>query len=255
MRCASFSARQFRVCYRLWFLAVIALVLTVGMQEAVARQMEWKAAVLIRGNYITSSKLFNNPDAPTTDLRNDCTPVDGMMGGGIEVRYPLEDVGLYVALSVDLHSKQSQENLRTAFGGTVRRLPVTEGLRFIPVELGAYTFIPLGSETMLLSMGGGIGLYYAARTLTVAGVATAISNSPYSVGIHVGLGFEYKIFNDIYAECGMKFRDPEIVSESRFTSDHVDYEGSRVTFPQDPMKTKINIDGMNFSLGLVFRLE
>ncbi|MGB2869263.1 MAG: hypothetical protein WBD36_12485 [Bacteroidota bacterium] len=255
MRRAGPIARQSKIDRHLWCVAACALALAANVQQVVARQMEWKAAVLIRGNYITSSKLFNNPDAPTTDLRNDYTPIDGMTGGGIEVRYPLEDVNLYLALSVDLNSKQSQENLRTSFGGTVRRLPVTEGLRFIPVELSANTFIPLGSESMMLSMGGGIGMYYAARTLTVAGVATNVSNNPYSVGIHVGLGFEYKIFTDIFAAFGMKFRDPEIISESRFTQDYVDYEGSRVTFPQDPMKTKINIDGMSLSLGFVFRLE
>ena len=239
---------------RCLFTAVCMLAL-VGVQQTFGRQMEWKAALLVRGNYITSSKLFNNPDAPTADLRNDYTPVDGMMGGGIEVRYPLEDVNLYLALSVDVNSKRSQENLRTSFGGTIRRLPVTEGLRFIPIELSANTYIPLGSETIMFSMGGGVGMYYAARTLTVAGVATNISNNPLSLGIHVGLGVEYKIFSDVFAACGMKFRDPEIISESRFTQDYVDYDGSRVTFPQDPMKTKINIDGMSLSLGLVFRLE
>ncbi|MBI4428513.1 MAG: hypothetical protein HY562_05285 [Ignavibacteriales bacterium] len=232
-------------------LAFIVLIFIALFQIVEGRQFDWTSSFVIRANYITSSKLFFNPDAATNDLRSQYITVDDMVGAGLEWRWRIEDANILVVVSADYISKSRDESQLLAIGGSLRRLPVTEGVRFIPLELGINTYIPIGSENMRLTMGGGFGAYYAIRTLEVAGVGIRIGNTPIGYGIHVGTGVEYKVNSILSLRMEMKFRDPEIVNEISFEQESTDYGGSVIVFPQNAFRTKIQVDGLSLSLGLM----
>jgi len=232
-------------------LPIFILLALFAAPSSLAQQYDWSYAFVLRTSYTSSSEIFLNPNSSDPDLRGESSSIGGILGGGAEARMLLPDLSIFLALSVEYNSKESNENLLTAFGGSLQQLPVTEGLRFIPVELTANAYIPLNSETIQVTMGGGLGVYYAARVLRVAGVDAPVVNQPVTAGITVGVGVEYKIWPGVSVEGRMKFRDPEIINDNQFTQDHVDYGGSHVSFPSTPLETKIDVDGMNFMLGMV----
>jgi hypothetical protein len=135
-----------------------------------------------------------------------------------------------------------------------RALPVKEGLRLIPIELGALIFVPLGSDQVRLTMGGGLGAYIGERYLTIAGVEATQQNKPVSYGIHVEMSFDYRITPKLFARADMRFRDPEFTTESRFSQQATQYGGVLILLPRDPFRARINVNGMNFGVGLGFEL-
>jgi hypothetical protein len=214
---------------------------------------EKNVAAILRGTYTTTSKTFFNPDAAAEEQRSQYVQLDGIIGGGIELRYRFPGENVFLTLSVDDLSKV-QERLQLVAFAPSRRLPVTEGVRLIPVELGLHTFIPLGSETMRLSMGGGIGAYFGERVLRVAGVDAETRNRPMHIGIHIASGFEYLLLSGVWVRGDMKFRDPELRTVSRFTQEQTQYESVLIVFPQNEFSSRINVNGMAFSLGVVVEL-
>jgi hypothetical protein len=206
----------------------------------------------LRGGYTTTSKIFYNPDSPSPDLRGQYTGIDNIYAPGFEVRWMIPGYPIAVSLAAEYISRVNEEIQLVGFVNPPRALPVKDGLRLIPVELGGLTFIPLGSDKVRLTMGGGIGMYLGRRSLTIAGVEATQQNQPISYGIHVEASFDYRITPQFYARLDMRFRDPEYTTESRFQQEATQYGGVLVLLPRDPFRAKINVNGLNFGLGLGF---
>ncbi len=205
---------------------------------------------ILRGNYTTSSKIFFSPDAPTAEQRAQFVQLEGIAGGGLELRYHWPGESFFFSLSVDYLSKSHEQMQEVAFAPLLR-VPLTEGFHLIPVELGLHTFIPLGSENMRLSMGGGIGAYYGGRILRVAGVDAAMQNKPVKIGIHIASGFEYQVLPGIWVRGDMRFRDPELRTVNHFSEERTLYNDAEILFPRGNLTSRIDVNGMTFSLGMV----
>jgi hypothetical protein len=230
-------------------IASIAAVLMLLVQRP-AEAQDHSFSLTLRGGYTTTSKIFSNPDAVSPDLRGQYTGIDNIYAPGVELRWMIPGHPVAIALTAEYISK-SQENIQlVGFLNPPRALPVKEGLRLIPVEIGALIFVPLGSEKVRLTMGGGFGMYTGQRTLTIAGVEASQQNKPFSYGIHVETSFDYRITESIFARLDMRFRDPEFTTESRFVQEATQYGGVLVLLPRTPFRAKINMNGMNFGLGV-----
>jgi len=223
-------------------------------RDSVAQSGDQSLSVALRGSYTTSSKVFYNPESPSPDIRSRYLALDNIYGGGLEIRFQDFADNYFIALSVELLSRFEDGRQVIAFGNPPRSLPISEGYRLVPIELGANMFIPLGSQRLRLAMGGGLGAYYARRIFAVANVDAQQVNNPVSFGIHVESSFDYRVLDGLAVRAEMRFRDPEVTTESKFQETKVDYDGSLVTFPQDAFKTKININGLSFSIGLAVDL-
>lgn len=246
----NFSAnRRWGNRFALHVLAVLAFVPIASSLHASDKNL----SLILRGTYTTSSRIFVNPDASTEEQRAQFSQLDGITGGGIELRYRWPGEQFFFTLSVDLLSQVQQRNQFLSFSPS-RRLPVTEGLRLVPVEFGMYTYIPIGSESMRFSMGGGIGLYTGERILRVADVEAAMQNNPVRFGIHVSSGVEYRVLSGVWLRGEMKFRDPEFQAVSRFAQERTVFEGTVVTFPQNEFSSRVNVNGMAFSVGVAVEL-
>jgi hypothetical protein len=187
-------------------------------------------------------------------LRGQYTGIDNIYAPGAELRWMIPGYPIAISLSVDYISK-SQENVQlVGFLNPPRALPIKEGVRLIPVEIGALIFVPLGHEKVRLAMGGGLGWYTGHRTLTIAGVEASQQNKPSSYGIHVETSFDYRITPRVFARLDMRFRDPEFTTESRFIQEATQYGGVLVLLPHSPFRAKINVNGLNFGLGLGMEL-
>ncbi|MCI0708227.1 MAG: hypothetical protein L0Y80_12185 [Ignavibacteriae bacterium] len=214
-------------------------------------------SLTLRGSYTTTSKVFFNPNGSTEDLRGQYFSLDGIFGAGLEARYQLPVEGFFVTLSGEYFSKIREQDQILGFAGSGERFPVVDGFDFVPIEFGLHTYIPLGTETARLSMGGGLGVYIGKRVLRVAGVDAVAQNSAVGVGIHISSGFEYRVYPGILLRGEMKFRDPELKTVNKYTKQSADLDGDGspdLVFPPNEVPGRINIDGFTFSAGVVVEL-
>jgi len=214
---------------------------------------EKNLSVSLRGTYTTTSRIFLNPDAATEEQRAQIFQLDGIIGGGVELRYQWPGELFFFTLSFDFLSR-SEERYQFLSFSPARKLPVTEGLRLMSAELGMHTYIPVGWEDMRVSMGGGIGMYRGERIFRVAGVEAAMQNAPVRFGIHVSSGVEYRVLPGVWMRGEMRFRDPEFRAVSRFTEERTVFDGATVTFPQNEFSSKVNVHGIVFSFGVAVEL-
>jgi hypothetical protein len=214
----------------------------------------WHLSVAALGGYTTTSKVFYNPDSPSSDIRSQYTSVDNIYGGGLELRVGRADHNFFLALKLEYLSKIQEQIQAVAYAGPPIPAPVKDGFRLIPVELGLNMYIPLGTEKARLSMGGGIGAYYGKRILSVAGVDAPQVNHPVGIGIHVESSFDYLLFRGVAVRGEMRFRDPDMTAENRFQERSAVYNGKTISFPQNAFTTRINVNGLMFGLGIVVDL-
>jgi hypothetical protein len=234
------------------FPSIIAILVLAGILPA--QTNERILSVAFRGTYTTSSKVFDNPDAASTDMRGQYVALDNIYGTGVELRVNIPGHSVALSIAAEYLFKQDESGQLVGFTTPPRRLTVREGFRLIPIELGAQIPLPVGFETVRLSIGGGIGVYFGSRILDVAGAEAVQQNKPVSYGIHVETNFDYQIIPRLYARVEMRFRDPEFTTESKFEKQVTQANGVLVFLPQEPFRARINVNGLTFGAGLVFDL-
>ena len=229
-------------------LSVLAVVVLLGRLSS--QTQEPAVSFSLRGTYTNTSKVFINPDSPSGDLRGQFNPIDNIYGVGAEFRWRVPGNSFALSLAAEYLSKISDQVQLVGFTVPPQRLPVEEGFRLIPVELGVQVFIPLGSERVQLAMGGGVGAFIGSRFLKIAGVEAVERRTPVYYGIHVETSFDYRISPGFFVRAEMRFRDPEFTSESEFTQAATQSGGVLVLFPRAPFRARINVNGLNFGLGV-----
>jgi hypothetical protein len=232
------------------FPAVLVL-LTFVQGIAAAQSSDWSLTLGLRGSYTTTSKIFYDPDSPSPEIRSEHNVLDNIYGGGFEIRFQALSKPYFLALTVEYLSKLHEGNQIVALSRPPRSMPVQDGFRVLPVELGLNMFIPLGSDRVRLAMGGGVGAYFGKRILRIVDVDARQLKNAVGYGIHVESSFDYRLHDRLWLRAEMRFRDPEIVTESQYTATSTQYHGILVSFPRDPFKTKINVNGLTLGLGIV----
>lgn len=235
-----------------WLLRFLTVLIVIPAMELFAQPGGWSLSIAAKGNYTTTSRVFYNPDSPSNDIRGQYVNLDNIYGAAVEIRLKRPDDNFFLSFSVEYLSKLQDQVQSVAFVGPPRRAPVTDGFRLIPVEIGANVFIPLGSERVRLSMGGGGGVYFGTRILSVGGVDAPQQNKPAGFGIHVESSFDYRVIPRVAVRGEMRFRDPEVIAENRFDKPFAVYNGLTIPLPVDNFRTRINVNGLSFSLGVVF---
>jgi hypothetical protein len=187
-------------------------------------------------------------------MRGQYVALGNIYGPGIEVRINIPGQSVALTIAAEYLSKQDESGQLVGFTTPPRRLSMREGFKLIPIELGANVPIPLGSDGIRLSIGGGVGAYIGTRILNVAGAEAPQQNKPVSYGIHVETNFDYQIIPRLYARAEMRFRDPEFTTESRFEQQATQSNGVLILLPHDPFRARINVSGLTFGLGIVFDL-
>lgn len=220
------------------------------------QQLNTRSSFVLRSTIVTSSRVFDNPDAQDIVDRDHFDFVDNLLGGGIQYRLEFLDQNLLLTLSVEYASRilsQTRPFLTTT--NQLVQLPIEQGVRFIPVEFGANTNIPLMGDVLRLTMGGGFGIYYVDRVYAISGVFMKSESLPIGYGIHVESGFDYRIFKNIGLSWEMRFRDPEVINDSKFGSDYITVGNNQIPVSNISPKTKINVHGVSFTLGVLLGFD
>lgn len=233
--------------------SIIAAMMVLSF-SAYAQNHEWTFAVVARGNFTTTSRIYPNPEATSNDLRAINTPFNSILNGGIEIRAKWRDDNFFFYLSTEYFSESRTEEKVSGSTVPARLVPVQDGYRVLPFEIGMQVYVPIGSRSWNLSMGGGVGAYYTERILREAGANASPVGNLFGFGIHVDLHAEYKILPGIAVLATMKFRDPEVNVRNKFDSPTTTYNNEVLTLKPGEIPSRINIDGMTLGLGLLFEI-
>lgn len=193
------------------------------------------------GSYTTSSKIFHHSSDPDPTLRNEFVPINNIPGGGIEILRSFQTFRLHIGLGIEY---VTQNNTTTELNSQPVMVNVKNGYYAIPVELTGYFFLPLDLESIRFFMGGGGGLYFGGRSYSVDGISTEIIRQSPGAGVHVVSGADITLHPAIFLRSSIKFRDINFHSVNRFTDNS----------PTEELNSRINIDGMTVTVGLLIQL-
>jgi hypothetical protein len=233
--------KQFRC---LWILFTLVLC----SAEAPAQEHPYSAAVF--GSFTTSSKLFPHPNDVDEFISNQFLPLDNIFSAGIDIRRSLEPLRIQIGISVEYISKsESFSTLPDSEGNTIAS---QDGFTAIPVELSGYFPVPVGGEKIQMYIGGGAGVYFGSRHYAYAGSPSVSVEHKTGVGIQILSGVEYMIGRSVSLRSEVKFRNVQFETTNQFTRTVTVYQNSVVSLSQEPMASRINIDGMTMTLQMVF---
>jgi hypothetical protein len=208
----------------------------------------------VKGLYTSSSRLFPTPEATDEFARHRYNSLNHIFGYGADLRYGIPSLGLIIGASVEYLEKNGDFFTRYQIDDEVYPVPTVDGYFVIPVELTGYFLIPVSSERVQFYIGGGAGVYFGRRLYEVGGVQSKSLERSMYPGIHVVSGIDYYFHPRIGLRGELKFRDPDIETHNRFNEETIEYKGRTFNLPEGDIPSRINVDGIVFSFGLVFRL-
>ena len=236
---------------------MILLIALVALPPSLqGQQLSTRSSFMLRSTIVTSSRVFDNPDASDIVDRDHYDFVDNLLGGGLEYRLEFPDQNLSFTLSIEYTTRVlSQQRPFITTRNQLVELPIKQGVRFIPVEVGAGMNIPLMEDVLRLTMGGGFGMYYADRVYGISGVSMKSESLPIGYGIHIESGFDYKVYKNIGLSWELRFRDPEIINKSKFGTEYITVDNNQIPVGNISQKTKINIHGVSLTLGILLGFD
>lgn len=199
--------------------------------------------------YTTSSKVYLYPNSADLTLRNKAFPIDDIVNPGINFRYRLTG-SLLIGLNTEYMTKTiSAKNLTVFYNDRTAAINVHDGFILVPVELTLYYLLPFSTERWKFLMGGGAAYYYGEQVRKFGNETVKSVPKNIAYGIHVLIGGEYLLTNFLSIRMAMKFRDPQFTVMNTYLKKNVDYNGTIITIAQHTFESKINVDGVTFSIG------
>lgn len=197
-------------------------------------------------NYTNTSKLFLQPKSADPIVRaayNELRDIYSLSG---EIR-----IQLFESLSCGLwieYMKKTFTNKNVNLGSF--SADVKDGYIIFPVEISIYYFLPFSTEKFKFYMGGGLGTYFADHIRKVGNVTSVRNGINFGYGIQVSVTVDYKLHEFIFVRSQMRFRDPEIEMRNKYSNNYVTYENRMYRIYKQDFNTKVNVDGITFSIGI-----
>ncbi len=214
---------------------------------------EQTRTISVKGLYTSSSRLFPSPDADDEVARFRYNSLDHIFGYGADVRLAIPRINVILGITVEYLTKTDDFITRYEQEDEAYFVPTIDGYHIIPIELSGYFLIPISSERLRFYIGGGAGVYLGRRTYEIGDAQSKSLEQSVYWGIHVVSGIDYFFHSHIGMRFEMKFRDPDIETRNRFEDDTVTYAGRTFDLPAGDVPSRINVDGISFTLGMVFR--
>lgn len=210
-----------------------------------------KKAVSLNFNYILSAFVYPNVISSDRGIRELSTEVNGWVGISGDFRYEFKD-GYLVGFSIEAVDKKIDDHLTRRISNQILKIPVEDRFRIYIAELSLFFIAPFSSQRWNIYIGGGAGAYMGKFTKSIANVNSEIQKSPVNIGIQVMSGIIYNFSDKFGARLELKFRDPIIEVESKFTDNRINYNGYIIQIDPAPFRQRINFDTMTLTLGITY---
>lgn len=238
------------ITMKIFFLAAFLclLCITVSAQEK-------PYTITIRGNYITSGGYYPAPYAERDDIRNFSYYYEDIFSTAISFRYLVAE-NIFIALETDIiNAKERLRSVTVYESGNTKTIAVDDGFTIYPLSLTFYYRLPFSMERWKFYMSGGFSYYLASHNREFGSISTEKVSQDFAYGIHVGIGFEVYLFDNIPLFWGMKFSEPDIEVTSRYSSSEGVYEGRAIRVLNEDFKTRVTIDGISFQIGVGYNFD
>lgn len=120
----------------------------------------------------------------------------------------------------------------------------------IPVELNLGYVLPFSDDIFYYSIGGGLATYYADIKRKIGDIESKSVSDNYFYGIQTYAAFGIFLLNKAKINFEIKFRDPVINLKSKFNKTAGFWNGQKVELFRDYFYSKVNLNGLVFSLGI-----
>lgn len=237
---------------RKYFFVMLGLAFCLLCGSAHGQEMYKDFSLSLNYNYTTTARIFLNPKSPDEILRNNSFYMEDIFSPSADLRYRLTE-DILIGLNVEYIKKvQAGPNLTVLGSGGTQTIIVEDGFKVIPFELSAYYILPFSTEKFKFIMGGGLAYYYGEHLRKFGDEEVSNLKREFAYGIQALVSSDYMITSFLSLRGEMKFRDPELEVTSKYKNKRVNYEGSTIVLAQDTFQSKINIDGVTFTLGMAF---
>jgi opacity protein-like surface antigen len=224
----------------------VLIVSVVGVSKSDDRWL----SVSLKGTYTTSTLFiynFNNPVAfePERVLSSN-------FGYGADVRANVLWDRFYIGISIE-RIRSNGSSFSGLGNSPYVIIPVTEGFDMTLAEVSGYYIVPVSTDEIQFYMGGGFGYYNGQRHSSFAGIVPIVLKTESNVGIHVLTGVEYALTKNLGLRGELKFRDPHFDVTDKYKQGSVYYKGYYIRLRQTESVTRVNLNGINYMLGVVFK--
>ncbi len=205
----------------------------------------------INANYIytTTSKLYLQPNSSDPFIRGTHEDLEDIWSYSGEFGYRLSEE-ITITLGAE-YVEKTFVNQGMNLGGT--RAVMTDGFKVIPLELSLYYTLPFSTERFKFFMGGGGGLYFGTHIRRLGDVSVSTEARKVGYGIQVAVGMDYLLNEYFSLRTQMRFRDPEFEMKNSYSDKVVNYGGRVYLLSNQTFSSKVNIDGISFAVGILFR--
>ena len=204
----------------------------------------------LKGTYTTSTRIIYDVENPVAFEPERVVPSN--FGYGADIRWNVLWSRFYLGLSFE-KIRSSDDSYITPENAPYVRIPSTESFDMTLGEVSGYYIVPISSDEVQFYMGGGIGLYSGHRNSSIAGISPQNLSTQSNFGIHVLTGIEYSLTNILGLRGELKFRDPHFDVTNEFTQSSVQYNGYFLQLRRGLSVTRVNLYGINYMVGLVFK--
>ncbi len=211
-----------------------------------------KFSIGLNSLYTTTAEVFLFPNSSDEILRNSSNDIDNIFNYGIEFRYRFSEDLIFGLNAEYMKATKTGINITGFAANSTVAVKAEDGFELVPVELSVYYLLPFSTENFKFLMGGGGAVYFGNHIRNVGTVKVNNISRDFAYGIHVLVSMVYLVRPHISVQAGLKFRDPDFRLKSRYTSSTVTIGGKVVTFPLNKFDSRINVNGVTFTLGVYF---
>lgn len=197
-------------------------------------------------NYTTTSQLYLQPNSPDPIIRNSHQSINDIYSYSFDVRYCLTE-NVIIGVGSEYIKKTFDNNIN--LGGV--RATMNDGYKVMPVDISIYYLVPFSTEKFKFFMGGGIGFYIGEHIRELGDVTVSSESKKIGYGIQISVGMDFVMYKFLSIRGQMRFREPEFDMISKYSDINVKYNGKSYILPTDSFSSKVNIDGITFTLGAV----
>lgn len=232
----------------------LLLIILISVSDSYSQYNDHNISISLNGIYTTSGSIFLNPNSNDIVLRNQTFDIDNIISYSIETRYRLAE-SFIIGLNIEyLKETEKGSNFSAPIGNTFTTITVEDGLLLIPIEFSAYYLLPFSTEDFKFSMGGGFAYYNGEFIRKVGSAEVTNVEKQAAFGIHVSVGMDYMLRNNVAINFSMKFRDPQFTVKSKYNKSEIMFGRQRVSLPEGSFDTKIDVNGIAFVLGVAFQI-
>ncbi len=205
--------------------------------------------VNFNANYTTTAKIYLNPYSSDIDVKNRYLNVEDIFSPSIDIRYKLSEE-IIIGLSSEYLKSDVNADLSAIGPNGIVSVVVKEGYDLIPIELSAFYLLPFSTEHFKFQLGGGLGYYIGNRFKKFGDASVSTVKREFAFGIQAITTCDFLINEFLSVRGEMKFRDPEFELHSKYDNTTINYDGIQIKIPKQEFDSKVNIDGITFTLGI-----